>query len=156
VTHVPAVPAGTAPDLNAALQTLQAHGLRVSAARRVVLAALFAADGPLSAEQIASGVGGRVPPSDIGSVYRNLETLTRLGIVRHVHLGHSPSLYAVATAGKREYLTCERCAGFTAVSPSELDPVRAAIRERFGYVADFSHFPIVGVCRDCAGSNESR
>ena len=76
-------PATAAPTLAAALAAVRGYGLRLSAARRVVLAALYAADGPLSAEQIAAGVGGRVPTSDVASVYRNLETLERLGIVRH-------------------------------------------------------------------------
>jgi len=125
--------------------------LRLSAARRVVLAALYAADGPLSAEQIAAGVGGRVPNSDIASVYRNLETFERLGIVRHVHLGHSPALYAIALNGDREYLACDRCGDFLTVAPSELDEARDAIRSKFGYVASFSHFPIVGLCSRCAG-----
>jgi Fur family ferric uptake transcriptional regulator len=150
MTRAPSVRARSAPNLAAALASLRDHGLRLSSARRVVLSALFAADGPLSAEQIADGVGGRVPASDIASVYRNLETLERLGIVSHVHLGHSPSLYAIATEGEQEYLTCERCAAFTAVTPDELDEVRRAIRRRFGYVASFSHFPIVGLCEACA------
>lgn len=115
-----------------------------------MIAALYAADGPLSAEQIAGGVGGRVPASDVASVYRNLETLERLGIVRHVHLGHSPALYAIALNGDQEYLACDRCGDFAAVAPSELDGVRDAIRHRFGYVASFSHFPIVGLCASCA------
>jgi len=143
-------PATLAPDLDSALSTLRAYGLRLSAARRVVLAALFAADGPLSAEQIAAGVGGRVPRSDVASVYRNLETFERLGIVRHVHLAHSPSLYAIADHGEREYLTCERCAEWVALEPDELGDVRRVIRAKFGYVARFSHFPIVGLCSSCA------
>jgi Fur family ferric uptake transcriptional regulator len=150
MTYTPTAPATAAPDLNSALDTLRDHGLRLSTARRVVLSALYAAEGPLSADQIADGVGGRVPASDVASVYRNLETLERLGIVRHVHLGHSPGLYAIASAGEQEYLTCERCADFAAVPPPELDEVRASIRERFGYVATFSHFPIVGLCESCA------
>ena len=83
-------------------------------------------------------------------MYRNLETLERLGIVSHVHLGHSPALYAIATEGEQEYLTCERCAAYVAVAPEQLDDIRRAIRTRFGYVASFSHFPIVGLCGACA------
>ena len=45
-----------------------------------------------SAEELAAGLGGRVPRSDLASVYRNLETLERHGVVRHVHLGHGPGL----------------------------------------------------------------
>jgi len=139
-------------DLNSALAVLREHGLRVSAARRLVLEALLAADGPMSAEQIAEGIGGRVPSSDIGSVYRNLQSLEDIGVVRHVHLGHGPGLHALAVTGDREYLTCERCADYRAVRPEELDGVRELIELQFGYRASFIHFPIVGLCPNCAAA----
>src|SRR3954471_6957395 len=143
-------PALVTPDLRAALDHLRREGMRVTSARRLVLAALCAADGPMSAEQIAGGIGGRVPESDLASVYRNLEMLEGAGIVRHVHLGHGPGLYALATMGEREYLTCERCGDFQAVDPALLDDVRALIRGRFGYRPAFTHFLIVGLCAGCA------
>ncbi len=137
-------------DLSSAMALMRRRGLRVSAARRLVLEALLAADGPMSAEQIAEGIGGRVPSSDIGSVYRNLQALEDIGVVRHVHLGHGPGLHALAVTGEREYLTCERCADYNAVQPQELDAVRELIERQFGYRASFIHFPIVGLCPGCA------
>lgn len=122
----------------------------MSAARRLVLEAFFAADGPVSAEQIADGLGGRFPRSDLASVYRNLETLAELGLVRHFHPGHGPGLYALA-GPEREHLVCESCGAVMAVAPGEMDEVRSLIRERFGYEARFGHFPIVGLCKRCAG-----
>jgi len=139
-------------DLSAAIALVRERGLRVSAARRLVLEALLAADGPMSAEQIATGIGGRVPASDIGSVYRNLQAFEDIGVVRHVHLGHGPGLHALAVAGEREYLTCERCADYRAVDPEELDAVRELVERRFGYRASFTHFPIVGLCPSCAAA----
>jgi Fur family transcriptional regulator, ferric uptake regulator len=141
-----------AEDLGAAIAAMRRKGLRVSAARRLVLEALLAADGPMSAEQIAEGIGGRVPSSDIGSVYRNLQALEDIGVVRHVHLGHGPGLHALAVSGEREYLTCERCADYRAVRPHELDAVRDLIQRQFGYRASFIHFPIVGLCDGCAAA----
>ena len=135
-----------------ALAAVRTRGLRLSAARRLVLEALAAADGPMSAEQIASGVGGRVPSSDLGSVYRNLNTLERAGIVHHVHLGHGPGVWTLGEAHAREYLTCERCGDFRAVPAGELDAVRAHIRRRFGYAAAFDHFPVVGLCAACSNA----
>src|ERR1035438_9960431 len=52
-------PGLTRRDLNSAMALMRERGLRVSAARRLVLEALLAADGPMSAEQMADGVGGR-------------------------------------------------------------------------------------------------
>jgi Fur family transcriptional regulator, ferric uptake regulator len=122
-----------------------------------VLQALFAAEGPVSAEYIADGLEGRFTRSDLASVYRNLEWLEGLGVVRHVHLGHGPGLYTLARHGTLEYLVCERCGRVESVSPSQLDGVRAQIREAFGFEVRFSHFAIPGLCIRCVemiASNE--
>jgi Fur family transcriptional regulator, ferric uptake regulator len=145
-------PTLTTRDLSSAMRLMRERGLRVSAARRLVLEALLAADGPMSAEQIAHGIGGRVPSSDIASVYRNLQAFDDIGLVRHVHLGHGPGLHALAVAGEQEYLTCERCADYRAVAPEELDAVRELVELQFGYRASFTHFPIVGLCPSCAAA----
>ena len=139
-----------AADVDAAVDALRAHGLRVSAARRLVLEALYAAAAPISAEQIADGLAGRLPRSDLASVYRNLETLEGVGLVRHRHLGHGPGLYSHAGLDEREYLVCDSCSAVMAVDRREMDPVRNLIQKRFGYQARFSHFPILGLCADCA------
>jgi Fur family transcriptional regulator, ferric uptake regulator len=132
------------------LNALRGTGLRVSTARRVVVDTLFAARGPVGAEEIAAGLDGRRPQLDVASVYRNLETLERLGVVRHLHVGHGPGRYVLAGSGEREYLACERCGELVEADARELDGVRAEIRERFGYRVRFTHFPIVGLCPGCA------
>ena len=142
-------PAGVEP-LDGAIAPLRARGLRVSAARRLVLEALFAAGRPVTVEELADGLGGRVPRSDAASTYRNLETLEDLGLVRHMPLGHGPGRYAVAGREDQAYLACERCGGVLAADADALDPLRALVRETFGYEARFGHFPIVGLCPACA------
>ncbi len=143
-------PSLEAPDVETAIEALRAKGMRISSARRLVLEALYAADAPISAEQIADGLAGRLPRSDLASVYRNLETLEQVGLVRHSHFGHGPGLYMPTGASEREYLVCNSCNTVTAVEPSEMDDLRVLIHERFGYEARFSHFPILGLCADCA------
>jgi Fur family ferric uptake transcriptional regulator len=138
-------PAG---DLDAAVAQLRGRGLRLSASRRLVLEALFAAGRPATAEEIASGMYGRLPRCDLASVYRNLETLEELGLVRHMHLGHGPGLYAPA-AEDDEYVTCERCGRSEAVARDVLREVRAAVRAAVGYEPRFSHFPLTGLCPPC-------
>ena len=137
-------------DLDEALDVVRREGHRVTASRRLVLEALLSADAPVSAEEIATGLDGRLPSSDLASVYRNLETLGDLGLVRHIHAGHGPGRYLLAGEQDREYLACESCGRLEAVEADALADVRAAIRELSGFEARFSHFPIVGRCRDCA------
>lgn len=141
--------------IESAVAALRAQDMRVTMARRLILQALFAAAGPLPVEGIVRAAGGAEDALDAASVYRNLEAFEQAGIVRHVHLGHGPGLYALVGEGESEYLYCERCGGALAVSPEELDGVRAAVAERFGYSARFTHFPIVGVCAACAAQQKS-
>jgi Fur family transcriptional regulator, ferric uptake regulator len=148
----------SAADVASAVDVLRARGLRVSAARRLVLEALFAADRPLSAEEIAAGLEGWLPASDLASVYRNLDVLEEIGLVRHFHLGHGAGLYSLASSGELEFVSCEHCGAFEAVEPGRLDAARALIERELGYRARFSHFPIVGTCAAClrAGRTATR
>ena len=139
----------------AVLNALRGHGLRISTARRVVVGALFAADRPLTAEEIASG-GDAGLPVDLASVYRNLETLERHGFARHVHLGHGPGRYELVGRGEHEYLFCESCGEVRPLSSGELDPIRAQLRQQFGYETRFTHFPIVGRCKKCASGRRRK
>ena len=127
-----------------AIEALRARGLRLSMTRQLVLEALFAAAGPVSAEEIALRLD-LVPTS----VYRNLETLERHGLLRHVHLGHGPGLYALVGDGEHEYIYCPGCGTARTVRPELLDPVRRQIRRRFGYDVRFTHFALVGQCPRC-------
>jgi Fur family ferric uptake transcriptional regulator len=132
-------------DLADALGEMRRRGLRVSAPRRLVLQALFAAEEPCSAEHL-----GRALDLDLASVYRILDMLERHGLVQHVHLGHGPGLYALVGHGEHEYLCCERCGAVRTVAPEELDSLRDGLRDRFGYLARFTHHAIVGTCPACA------
>jgi Fur family ferric uptake transcriptional regulator len=131
------------------VDAMREAGHRVSAPARQLLEALFSSDGPRSAEELAAG-------AEITSVYRNLERLEQLGVVSHVHFGHGPGLYALASDGDREYLVCDRCGRVTSVDPEALDPLRDALRDAFGHHARFSHFPIHGLCAGCErGPNQA-
>jgi Fur family ferric uptake transcriptional regulator len=139
-------------DLDGVVAAIRARGGRLTSARRVLLEGLFAADGLVSAEKLADGMDGRTVRSEVSSVYRNLELFEQLGVVRHVHLGHGPGLYALERGGGSEYLVCERCDRVEVLEPADLDPLRAEVRARFGYEVRFSHFPIVGLCPACAAA----
>ena len=128
--------------------------MRVSTARRVIVRKLFEADGPISAQQIAGQPEDDASALDVASVYRNLETLEQVGVVRHFHAGHGPGRYVLVGAGEREYLACDRCGEVVEVDPNQLDAIRGEIRDRFDFAVHFTHFPMIGLCGECAGSEQ--
>src|SRR5262245_54947658 len=110
----------------------------------MIVSFLVEAGAPVSAQQIASGLGGT--PLDLASIYRNLETLEDLRVVHHFHAGHGPGRYVLADGSAPEYLVCDRCGAVEEIDPGELDPVRETVQERFGYEVGFTHFPMMGLC----------
>jgi Fur family ferric uptake transcriptional regulator len=132
-----------APSLTAAVVALRTRGMRVSGPRRALLETLYGARGPLTAEELAGGL-------DLASVYRNLDALEAVGLVRHVHVGHGPGLYALADRRDRGYAACEACGRHAALGEDALGAIRDAVQAATGFTSDFSHFPIVGFCPDCA------
>jgi Fur family ferric uptake transcriptional regulator len=147
------VPTETRPlaaaSIPAAITTLRVRGLRVSAARRLVLEALFAAEGPVTAEAIASGLDGRFPGSDLASVYRNLDTLEQIGLVRHFHVAHGAGLYALAAKHQAGYVACEGCGAHRPLNTGTVARVAAVLREACGYEPQLLHFPVIGRCPEC-------
>jgi Fur family transcriptional regulator, ferric uptake regulator len=128
----------------AALGTLRARGLRISETRRLIVEALFTAEGPVSADALARSVG-----ADVASVYRNLDALEAAGIARHVHVGHAAGRYVRVGDAATEYVACERCGRFEAIEPARLDGIRDLLERELGYEIRFSHFPAVGTCPSC-------
>ena len=129
------------PTPTAALGTLRARGLRISAARRQVIDALFAAEGPVSAEALA-----RSTKADLASVYRNLDALEQAGIAHHVHVGHAAGRYVLSGREDGGYAACERCGRHDTFDVAAL---RRHVEELTGFVCDYTHFPLVGICAEC-------
>ena len=142
-------PVVQAPDVADAVAAMRERGLRVSSVRRLMLDALYGSSEPMTADRLAEQVGGQTG-TDVASIYRNLEMLEELGLVRHFHLSHSPGLYVRAGGGVHEYLVCDSCRTVRAVDPHELDELRSTLQRQFGWAARFTHDPIVGLCPACA------
>ncbi len=145
MTIAPDAPALIVSDPDEAIDALRRSGLRLSTARRLIIEQLFAGDGPVAAAELA-----RALALEESSVYRNLELLERRGLIRHVHLGHGPGLYALVGRDDGEFLYCEGCEKVTVAGAGELEPVHEHIKRRFAHNPRFTHFAIVGLCDDCA------
>ena len=134
----------------AAIAALRANRLRVSAARRVVLEALLAAPGPATADELATGFGGRSPESDLASMYRNLDTFERLGLVRHVQFGPGAARYVLSSRCAGGYVTCARCGSFDDLDAAALEALRRAVVADTSYDAGFTPLTLVGLCAHCS------
>ena len=54
---------------------------------------------------------------NISTVYRTLELLEDLGLVRHAHLSHGAPTYHAADAPEHVHLICRECGAVTEIAP---------------------------------------
>jgi Fur family ferric uptake transcriptional regulator len=100
-------------------------------------------------EQICATVQRQAPAVNITTVYRTLDLLERLGLVRHTHLGHGAPNYSVREH-EHVHLVCHWC-GSVAEVPSELlDALAGRLDTDHGFRLDATHVALSGTCRDCA------
>jgi Fur family transcriptional regulator, ferric uptake regulator len=123
---------------------LRARGLRVTPQREQVLAAVRRM-AHATPEQIADAV----PDVDLATVYRTLELLEELGLVRHAHLHHGAASYRPAE-DDHIHVVCHLCGRTTDESSALVDDLATALLRKDGFVVDRAHFTVFGRCRSCA------
>lgn len=138
----------TADRLDGILAQLRQRGGRITTPRRAILSALLAAADHVTADQLAATVQAAHPDVHQSTVYRTLDTLTDLGIVVHVHLGHGPAVYHLADQ-THAHLVCQQCGRVSEVPASVLSPIRRRVREQFDFELDSTHFALSGRCGAC-------
>jgi Fur family transcriptional regulator, ferric uptake regulator len=128
--------------------TLHKRGLRMTPQRQLVLDAVRALE-HATPEQICQQVQRTASGVNISTIYRALELLEELSLVRHTHLGHGAPTYS-AFAHEHVHLVCHRCERMHEVATDLLDDLSGTLRARYGFVLDASHLALSGLCVDCA------
>jgi len=132
------------------IATLRQQGVRITSARRAVIAALVRTDGHVTAEDIATAVQLDNPEIHLSTVYRTLESLEELGVVDHVHLGHGSAVYHLA-ANRHQHLVCENCKKVIHLPHGVVDKLARDIDTRYHFTLRPHHFALIGLCEDCRG-----
>jgi Fur family ferric uptake transcriptional regulator len=126
------------------LDRLREQGGRVTTARRLVVSTLLGATGHITAEELAATIQEQHPEVHLSTVYRTLDSLEKLGIVAHTHVGHGPSVYHVGVT--HQHLVCEECGAVIDVPTQLLEGVQEALRDQYGFELHIGHFALLGRC----------
>ncbi len=138
----------SAPSTDDLAEQLRARGLRVTAQREQVLAAVRRL-GHATPDEISEQLSG----VDVATVYRTLELFEQLGLVRHAHLGHGAPSYRPAE-DQHSHVVCHTCGSVVASDPSLVDGLERRLREDTGFRLDRSHLTVFGTCRDCLAAED--
>jgi Fur family transcriptional regulator, ferric uptake regulator len=133
-------------------KTLHDRGMRMTPQRQLVLDAVREL-GHATPERICQRVQVIAPTVNITTVYRTLDLLDQLGLVRHTHLGHGAPSYSV-DEHEHVHLVCHRCGRMDEVPCETLSPLAGTLRDRYGFELDASHLALSGTCHVCLAEIE--
>jgi Fur family transcriptional regulator, ferric uptake regulator len=130
-------------------QRLRQNGYRLTPQRELVLRAVERL-GHATPDEVLQAVREQSSAVNISTVYRTLELLEELELVRHAHLSDRAPTYHSATAPAHVHLVCRECGGVTEADRATVGALVAGLQERQGFSTDVGHLTVFGTCRDCA------
>jgi Fur family ferric uptake transcriptional regulator len=111
-------------------QLLRDKGYRLTPQRELVLSAVNRL-GHATPDEILAAVREQSSAVNISTVYRTLDLLEGLELVRHTHL------------------VCRGCDTVLEALPDEFDGWQASLQQRHGFEADLGHLTVFGRCQEC-------
>ncbi|NMH75957.1 Fur family transcriptional regulator [Pseudonocardia xinjiangensis] len=128
-------------------RTLHQRGLRMTPQRQLVLDAVRTL-GHATPEQICTEVQRAAPAVNITTIYRTLDLMERIGLVRHTHLGHGAPTYS-EQEHQHVHLVCHSCGTVTEAATDLMDGLTRRLRSDIGFELDPSHVALSGMCSTC-------
>jgi Fur family transcriptional regulator, ferric uptake regulator len=129
---------------------LRQAGHRSGGARTAVLDVIARQHCCLTAQEIFDDLrsGGR--DAGIASIYRALELLTRMGLVRRVELAEAAAYEPALPGGEHHHhVVCDRCGKVSPFEDAELERAIDRLAARLEYDIGRHDVVLRGACEDC-------
>jgi Fur family transcriptional regulator, ferric uptake regulator len=129
--------------------TLRAKGYRLTPQRELVLRAVDRL-GHATPDEVLAAVHEESQAVNISTVYRTLELLEELGLVRHNHISDRAPTYHSTATPDHVHLVCRGCGAVTEAAPELVEPMTDTLRAEHGFATDIGHLTVFGTCRECS------
>ena len=126
---------------------LREQGLRLTPQRQLILRAVEDLRNA-TPDEVLAHVRSQVSSVNASTVYRTLEVLEELGLVRHTHLSDRAPTYHSTVEHEHVHVVCRRCNAVRSYDPAVVQPVVDALAAD-GFVVDVGHLAIFGACAEC-------
>lgn len=140
-------------------RALKNCGYKITRAREAIVKVLEEREGAhMSIEEIYEAVHRDNPDVGLTSVYRTLEILVDLSLVRRLDFGEGRARYEsnFGEEGHHHHLVCKRCAkvidytDFVSEEVSLIEKTQKALEDKYGFKIESHMLQFWGVCPSCA------
>ncbi len=129
-------------------ERLRGSGYRLTPQRELILAAVERL-GHATPDEVLAEVHEHSSAVNVSTVYRTLEVLEELGLVRHAHLSDRAPTYHSVSDHEHFHLVCRNCQAVISVDPDVLTPLLERLDTDHGFAADVGHLTVFGTCASC-------
>ena len=130
-------------------ELLRKRGYRLTPQRYMILSVIEEAMDHLSVEQITERVQQRNPYVSLSTVYRTLELLLNLGLVRENHLPGQQPRYEVAGGHAHHHLICQHCHQTIHLDEALLGKLNEQLQEKYHFHGIALNLLATGYCTSC-------
>jgi Fur family ferric uptake transcriptional regulator len=128
-------------------ERLREKGYRLTPQRELILEAVERL-GHATPDEVLAEVRTHSTAVNASTVYRTLEVLEELGLVRHAHLSDRAPTYHSTSEHEHFHLVCRNCHKVISVDPDVLTPVSRRLESEHGFTVDVGHLTMFGTCGD--------
>ncbi len=136
--------------------TLAEAGHSCTVPRRVIVEVLAGARGLLSPAEILTLGQRQHPRLGLVTVYRTLDLLTTLGLVRKIHMAGGCHSYTVMHSEHGHHIVCQQCRQVIEFHECELDHLFQSVAQHTGYRVTAHWLELLGICPQCQRARENR
>lgn len=130
------------------LERLRAAGYKITPARQAVLQVIEQGHAHLNPTEVLARAKELHPAIGRATVYRTLELLTELGILRPIYSGDNAFSFIRAEGG-HHHLVCADCGKIIEFDECIADELSHDLEERFGFRITSHLLEFYGLCEGC-------
>jgi Fur family ferric uptake transcriptional regulator len=126
--------------------------MRWTPQRRALVEVLVAANGHVTGAELVDRCRAIDPETTASTVYRTLDVLEAIGLVRHSHGHDGREEFHVLPLTEHGHLRCEACGATWEIEAGEAKRLTRSLARGRGFRVNLSHLTIVGRCSECVSA----
>jgi Fe2+ or Zn2+ uptake regulation protein len=135
--------------VRASNELLRKQGYRLTPQRFMILSVIQEANEHLNIDQISERVQLRNPYVSLSTIYRTLELLRKLGLIRENHLPGEQPYYEAAHGYAHHHLVCRRCRDTIHLDETLLGDLHERLQAEYHFHSLTLDLVAAGYCSSC-------
>ncbi len=135
-------------------QVLKSAGLRMTSQRALILDIISQGQEHLDADEVYRLARERRPSLSLSTVYRNLQMLKKLGLVKELHFDESHHHYEARPSVEHHHLVCLGCGKVVEFGCALSQKMRQEIARKKGFEVTGVEVHMTGYCTRCRRKKE--